>query len=130
MKKTITPTIEAPAEASHRKKKTSLAPRARAQAKPSNGAGTNGEHNSELESGKVLTALVALKKGDFEVRLPISWTGIGGKVADTFNELAEMMGQSTAELSRVSRLVGQEGKIQERLVLGGVTGAWSERVKS
>src|SRR5581483_217081 len=101
-----------------------------------NGKGTNGSKTSEPGSGqsidtnRILSALIELKKGDFGARLPVGWTGIAGKVADTFNDLAEMMALSTAELSRISRVVGQEGRIQERLSVGHVTGAWSERVNS
>ncbi|MEO5802278.1 MAG: HAMP domain-containing protein, partial [Verrucomicrobiota bacterium] len=75
-------------------------------------------------------ALICLKKGDFSVRLPLEWSGTQGKVADTFNELAELMEHSTSDLSRISRVVGREGKITERLSLGNVTGAWAERVDS
>ncbi|MGN6644111.1 MAG: HAMP domain-containing protein, partial [Verrucomicrobiota bacterium] len=78
----------------------------------------------------MLNALVALKNGNFSARLPLSWTGLPGKVADVFNEVAELMSHSTDQLNRVSRLVGKEGKIQERLSLGMVGGAWAERVNS
>src|SRR5207302_4527939 len=74
--------------------------------------------------------LISLKKGDFDTRLPVGWTGIAGKIADTFNDFAELMSLSTAELSRISRVVGKEGRIQERLSLGHATGDWSERVNS
>ncbi|HVV72106.1 MAG TPA: HAMP domain-containing protein, partial [Verrucomicrobiae bacterium] len=73
---------------------------------------------------------MALKQGDFGARLPVSWTGIAGKVADTFNHVAEMMQLSTSELSRISRVVGKEGRIQERLTFAHAPGAWSERVNS
>jgi len=85
---------------------------------------------AEIDANSVLSALIALKKGDFAARLPVGWTGIGGKVADTFNDVAELMAASTMELSRISRLVGQEGRIHERLAVGHVFGAWSERVNS
>ncbi|MEO7299567.1 MAG: HAMP domain-containing protein [Verrucomicrobiota bacterium] len=78
----------------------------------------------------MLSRLNALKKGDFSVRLPVSWTGTSGKISDTFNELAEMMEHSTENLNRISRVVGREGKITERLNIGNVTGAWAERVDS
>src|SRR5262245_26813741 len=71
-----------------------------------------------LDAEQILAALVALKKGDFNARLPLDWTGVAGKVADTFNEVAEMMAHSTGQLSRISRLVGKEGRIQERLGVG------------
>ncbi|HEY9510280.1 MAG TPA: hypothetical protein VIV82_10500, partial [Verrucomicrobiae bacterium] len=85
---------------------------------------------SELNAAEILSALVAVKNGDFTVRLPLTWPGIGGKLADSFNEVAELMSHSTSELSRVSRVVGKEGKIQERLSPGIVSGGWAERVNS
>jgi HAMP domain-containing protein/signal transduction histidine kinase/CheY-like chemotaxis protein len=95
-----------------------------------NGARKDDEHEDQLDVEKVLAALEALKKGDFSTRLPVAWTGIAGKVADSFNGVAELMSNSTEELSRISRVVGKEGRIQERLSVGHVTGDWSERVDS
>ena len=43
---------------------------------------------SELK--QLLQALLAVKRGDFSVRLPDTLTGIHGKLADTFNEVVEM----------------------------------------
>jgi HAMP domain-containing protein/CheY-like chemotaxis protein len=97
---------------------------------PPNGGPAKPMHEQMLNAEQVLSALVALKQGKFDVRLPGAWTGIAGKVADIFNDVAEMMAQSTSELSRISRVVGNEGRIHERLRLGNVTGAWSERVNS
>src|SRR5437016_13014174 len=93
-----------------------------------NGGGVTA--GTDLNAEQVLAALMELKKGQFGVRLPVAWTGIAGKVADSFNEVTEMMSRSTVELSRISRVVGKEGKIQERLTMGSATGAWSERVNS
>src|SRR5438046_1648827 len=69
--------------------------------------GYNGEER-DFAAEQVLAALMAIKRGDFSIRLPVGWTGIGGKVADTFNEVAELMSNSTDELNRVSRVVGKE----------------------
>src|SRR6516225_9427963 len=55
-----------------------------------NGRNSNGGKSSDrgtvqaMDANRVLTALIALKKGDFNARLPVGWTGIAGKVADTF----------------------------------------------
>src|SRR5436309_1453906 len=76
-----------------------------------NGVGTDGVI---LDVELLLSGLVAIKNGDFNVRLPLVWEGSAGRVADAFNEVAELMFHSTAELSRISRLVGKEGRIQER----------------
>src|SRR6266850_5852629 len=90
----------------------------------------NGAHEArkvtDLDSREILRALMTLKKGDFSIRLPIDWTGTSGKIADIFNDVAETMEQSTKDLSRISRLVGKEGRINERLPTGAMTGAWLE----
>ena len=76
----------------------------------------------------ILVALASLKKGDFGVRLPVTFTSTEGKVADAFNDVAELLSGTTRDLSRISHVVGKEGKINERLNISGATGAWAERV--
>src|SRR4051794_30470414 len=83
-----------------------------------------------LDLREILRGLIALQKGEFTARLPIDWIGTPGKIADTFNEVAESMERSTAELNRISRLVGREGRINERLATNRASGAWLERVDS
>jgi len=91
---------------------------------------SGGEHNGQLVTEQILMVLTALKKGDFSVRLPVTLTGTAGRVADAFNDVAEMLSSTTEDLSRVCRVVGKEGKIAERLATGNVSGAWAERVRS
>src|SRR2546421_6533144 len=93
---------------SARSKQSTPLPATRPVPHPANGSGGNGGSNGELNTQEVLGALVALKKGDFSARLPVGWSGVAGKVADTFNDVAEMMYSSTEQLSRVSRVVGKE----------------------
>src|SRR5262245_17224929 len=78
----------------------------------------------------LLTALTALRKGDFSVRLPGEWVGIPGKVADTFNAVVELNERMARELDRLSRVVGKEGKLSQRGSLGDVTGSWHEAIAS
>src|SRR5262245_37788480 len=42
---------------------------------------------SHTELSELLRALQAVRDGDFSVRLPGDWTGLEGKIADTFNEI-------------------------------------------
>ena len=42
---------------------------------------------SQAELGIILASLQTMRDGDFSIRLPAVWTGIGGKIADTFNEI-------------------------------------------
>src|SRR5262245_61629414 len=51
-------------------------------------SGLHSEPSADMDSRQILRALMALKKGDFTVRLPIDWSGTAGKIADTFNEVA------------------------------------------
>jgi HAMP domain-containing protein/signal transduction histidine kinase/DNA-binding response OmpR family regulator len=78
----------------------------------------------------LLVALTALNKGQTGVRLPVDWTGVEGKVADAFNEVVELNERLARELARLSRVVGKEGKLSQRLSLGDVGGFWQESVDS
>ena len=82
-----------------------------------------------LDSAALLAALTALKKGDFTARLPLEWTGVPGKVADTFNEVIELNQRMALELDRLSRVVGKEGKIAQRATLGDVSGSWASSIR-
>src|SRR5215212_9779845 len=83
-----------------------------------------------IDSSTLLTAFIGLKQGDFSVRLPVEWTGVAGKVADTFNEVVELNQRMARELDRLSRVVGKEGKITQRASLGDVSGSWGEAIDS
>ena len=76
----------------------------------------NGDYESALSAEAILAALVAFKKGDFSVRLPLTWTGVSGKVADTFNEVAELMAHQTEDLSCISRVVGKEDPRGQKVI--------------
>ncbi len=83
-----------------------------------------------LDTTVLLTALSALKRGDFTVRLPMDWTGLAGKVADTFNDVVELNQRMARELDRLSRVVGKEGRIAQRGSLGDVSGSWADAISS
>ncbi|MFO0929489.1 MAG: hypothetical protein U0736_21080, partial [Gemmataceae bacterium] len=78
----------------------------------------------------LLHALVALQKGKSGVRLPLDWTGVAGKVADAFNDVVELNERMASELSRLSRVVGKEGKLSQRTNMRDVSGFWLESVES
>jgi hypothetical protein len=54
----------------------------------------------------VLAGLQTMRDGDFSVRLPVAWTGLKGKIADTFNDIVSSNERMAAELSRVGQAVG------------------------
>jgi HAMP domain-containing protein/signal transduction histidine kinase/CheY-like chemotaxis protein len=53
-----------------------------------------------------LTALTALKCGDFRVRLPLDWTGPAGRAAEIFNELVASNERASQELVQLRQAVG------------------------
>src|SRR6478609_11880465 len=85
---------------------------------------------SVTDLNALLAGLVALKKGRRGVRLPLDWTGVAGKVADAFNDVVEQNEKMAGELGRLSRIVGKEGKLGQRLSLGKVDSFWEESVES
>ena len=85
-------------------------------------------NENRLDSRNLLQVLTAVKRGDFSARLPDDWIGIDGKIADTVNDIIELMADSTAEIERVSRAVGKEGKLSQRAAVPTAKGAWKSRV--
>jgi HAMP domain-containing protein/CheY-like chemotaxis protein/signal transduction histidine kinase len=83
-----------------------------------------------LDARLLLRTLMAVKKGDFSVRLPDDQTGVAGKIADTLNEIIAMNEQMANELQRMSAVVGKEGKITQRAAMGNVSGSWAKQIDS
>src|SRR5215467_5658112 len=83
-----------------------------------------------LDTRQLLRTLMAVKKGDFSVRMPVEKTGIAGKVSDALNDIIEMNERMAKELQRLGTVVGKEGRIGQRASLGDVTGSWASCVES
>jgi HAMP domain-containing protein/signal transduction histidine kinase/CheY-like chemotaxis protein len=79
-------------------------------------------------STQLLNALLSLRDGDFAVRLPADLTGVNGKIADAFNDIAAVSDRRARETTRVSRAVGKEGKLKQRMSVPGVVGGWADEV--
>ena len=104
-------------------KKAPLTKKTRRQNRPQ----TNG---NDFDTGQLLAALMAFKRGDFSARLPEDWTGVPGKIADTFNAVIEANERMTRELERIGRVVGKEGRIAQRASIGEVTNSWADAIGS
>src|SRR5437762_1342218 len=95
-------------------------------------AAANGSRSGihDCDNGELLRALMAFKRGDFSVRLPDDWTGVAGKIADTFNEVIAKNERLTLELDRIGRAVGKKGRITQRASLGDVSNSWADAIQS
>ncbi len=85
----------------------------------------NGHVNAENLS-VILAGLQTMRDGDFSVRLPGDWTGLAGKIADTFNDIVTANHQISRELRRVGQAVGKEGRTRERMRFHLEKEAWGE----
>src|SRR5690349_6593235 len=89
-----------------------------------------GGNGSEADafSRQLLSAMLSLRDGDFAIRLPSDLTGVNGKIADAFNDIAGMSERRARETARVSHAVGKEGKLKQRMTVPGVVGGWADEV--
>ncbi|HVH66677.1 MAG TPA: HAMP domain-containing protein [Gemmatimonadales bacterium] len=69
--------------------------------------------------------MLEYRDGNFAVRLPSDLTELNGKIADTFNAIIALSDRRSKEISRVSHMVGHQGRVNERLSVAGITGAWA-----
>jgi HAMP domain-containing protein len=74
-------------------------------------------------------ALRSVRKGDFGVRMPRA-AGLPGEAYDAFNEVVSLLEQRNRELMRISRVVGREGRLTERVDEEFYVGAWGQGVKA
>ena len=141
MKKTAapsaTPKSAAPVKSSRRVAggDTANATAPAAKVKGRDGGNGNGHHDSNggdglMEAQELLEAMLAFRDGDFSVRLPARWTGLYGKIADAFNDVLTMNDRRARETARVSRVVGREGKLKQRMTLAGLVGGWAGEVQA
>ena len=93
-----------------------------------NGGGATQSAAAAPDMRLILEALTGLRQGDSSVRLPLEWTGMQGKVAETFNQVVELNQRMAEELSRLREKVGKEGKLKQRAELTEARGFWRDQI--
>ncbi|RST31375.1 response regulator [Sphingomonas ginkgonis] len=83
-----------------------------------------------LPRRQLVTALRALRRGDFAIRLPEGADGLDGEIAALFNEVVAMNEGITREFERLSVVVGKEGRISQRARVRGATGGWDVKIRA
>src|SRR5246500_4645117 len=91
-----------------------------------NGQTAAGTELAAANMSVILASLQTMRDGDFSVRLPGNWTGLAGKIADTFNDIVAANQQMAKELKRVGQVVGKEGRTRERMRFHLPKAAWGE----
>ena len=95
-----------------------------------NGLTTALDGASSTEMSELLAALLAMRSGDFGVRMPGHYTGVFGKIADAFNDIVAANESMAQQLEGVGESVGREGKTKQRVRFNAHTGAWGEMENS
>jgi HAMP domain-containing protein/signal transduction histidine kinase/DNA-binding response OmpR family regulator len=83
-----------------------------------------------LSPGLLLSTLRALGNGDFDVSLPLHYTGVAGEIAESLNAVIALNRRLCDELARMSLVVGKEGRLKQRASIGDVGGGWGSCVDS
>jgi CheY-like chemotaxis protein/HAMP domain-containing protein len=81
-----------------------------------------------VDAKLLLGVLAQLHAGDFTARMPLDSTGVAGKVADSLNEVIIANQALAKEVAQISEVVGRQGKLSQRIVLGGTNQSWSPTV--
>ncbi len=97
-----------------------------ASGRPNGHAADRAAELSPEQARELLVALLALRDGDFSVRLPQVWTGVSGKIADTLNDIAAANAKMADELHRVGTVVGKQGRTRQRVKFERLSGAWGQ----
>ncbi len=84
----------------------------------------------EEDLRRLLAGLTAVRDGDFGTRLPDGGPGLLGEIAEVFNGMAGQLSRVTAEVTRVAREVGSEGRLGGQAEVEGVSGTWRELTDS
>src|SRR5215212_2281671 len=108
--------------------------------RPSSGGGTtvatvsrernNGGDGTSAFNDNLLMAMLSFRGGDFSARLPTNLMGLEGKIADAFNDIVTFSDRRARETARVSKLVGNEGKLKQRMHVPEALGGWADEVSA
>ncbi|HEV2784118.1 MAG TPA: HAMP domain-containing protein [Actinophytocola sp.] len=89
-------------------------------------AGLGGSVREDIEGllEELVDATTRVRRGSFDVRLARR-SGLAGQVVDGFNAMVDLQERRNRDLLRISRVVGREGRMLERLDEEEFDGAWA-----
>ncbi|MCD2195855.1 HAMP domain-containing protein, partial [Actinomycetospora endophytica] len=88
---------------------------------------TQGDQSTAPDDGVLLELAEAMRRvgrGELDVRLSRRM-GLAGEVVDHFNEMVAVQERHNRDLLRISRVIGHEGRMRERLDEESADGAWA-----
>ncbi|HXR79706.1 MAG TPA: HAMP domain-containing protein, partial [Saprospiraceae bacterium] len=92
--------------------------------------GNNGSMD-EIDNYELLRLLLAVKEGNFSVRMPGDKLGISGKICDTLNGIIQLNEALVEELTKARNTIGLKGHLNHRVELPRFAkGSWASGVES
>jgi HAMP domain-containing protein/signal transduction histidine kinase/CheY-like chemotaxis protein len=122
--------MTAPVSPLARKKSPAATPRLNGAATTLNAQRPVTDDSLASRSRQIFAAMVAFRDGNFTVRLPMDWEGTDGRIAETFNQTIAQKQRTSSEVSRLSSLVGKEGRLSQRMSIPGALGEWAMEAES
>src|SRR5271154_2983739 len=85
-------------------------------------------NQSDWLGKELLTVLVEVKNGNFNVRMPIDQTGISGKICDTLNDIIALNEKLMFEFTKAGNAIGKQGKLTQRIDIANAKGSWGNGI--
>ncbi len=106
-----------------------------AHAKSAAAMAKNGRYKDEsdseaLDNLRLLNALMEIKHGNFNIKMPTDKTGINGKICDTLNDIIFINRKLNQEFIKAQTSIGKEGKLNQRIALPNAQGDWNTGVEA
>ncbi len=89
---------------------------------------SNESNQSDWLGKELLTVLVEVKNGNFNVRMPIDQTGISGKICDTLNDIISLNEKLMFEFTKAGNTIGKQGKLTQRIDIANAKGSWGNGI--
>ncbi|HEX8909384.1 MAG TPA: HAMP domain-containing protein, partial [Anaeromyxobacteraceae bacterium] len=86
--------------------------------------------SSQEELERLVDVLDSVKRGDFTARLSYQKDGILSRAGELLNDILGLNEHTANELTRVGKVVGQEGRMTERASVGPAKGAWASTMNA
>jgi len=90
----------------------------------------NGMGSRKDQLRRMLHIAKSVRQGNLTVRFPVEEDGLPSEIGEVLNDILDLNENMINEFSRVSTIVGDEGKLTERASIGPVKGAWATGMDS
>jgi HAMP domain-containing protein/signal transduction histidine kinase/CheY-like chemotaxis protein len=77
-----------------------------------------------------LQILTNIKNGNLTLRLPVAGSDVEARLCEAINDIVSLNEVMMNEFTRASRIIGRQGKLNQRIELTGTKGMWNDGIQS